>query len=152
MRTCYTEYIRQGERDMTITSKFAGQCRRCGQRIQVGEKIEWERGQGATHTAGNCGDTTTPRAWLASQPKNVREAYRLTADERAELKAEDERLLDDIETSFVAEWTREVTIARRARWNAAKVMPYEIDRLTGYCERLDMNADDLKAAIARHGL
>lgn len=91
------------------------------------------------------------RQWIASQPKNVRDAYRLSADERAELQAEHEMLLDKIERDFAAEWTRETTIARRAQFNAAKVKPFEID-LNGYCERLDMSVSDLKLAIARHGL
>ncbi len=34
---------------MTITAKFSTVCPRCGQRIQVGEKIEWEKGKKATH-------------------------------------------------------------------------------------------------------
>lgn len=34
---------------MTITAKFAGTCRKCGGRIEVGDKIEWEKGKGAQH-------------------------------------------------------------------------------------------------------
>jgi hypothetical protein len=35
---------------MTITARFASVCARCGNRIEVGSKIEWERGQKAVHS------------------------------------------------------------------------------------------------------
>jgi hypothetical protein len=35
---------------MTITAKYSGTCRRCGGSIAVGDTIDWERDQGATHT------------------------------------------------------------------------------------------------------
>ena len=34
---------------MTITAKYAGTCKTCGGHISVGDKIEWERGSGASH-------------------------------------------------------------------------------------------------------
>lgn len=135
-----------------MTAKFAGKCRNCGGRIEVGEQISWSRELGACHTGTRCQQTPRSTSWLASQPKNIRDGYRLSADERAELNAEHARLLDKIETDLSTEWTRETTIQRRAQFNAAKIKPFEIDRLTGYCERLDVNVTDLKQAIARHGL
>jgi len=40
------------ERDskMTITAKYPGKCSKCGQAIQVGSQIEWEKGKGARHS------------------------------------------------------------------------------------------------------
>lgn len=32
-----------------ITAKFAGKCRKCGKPFDVGEKILWERFEGARH-------------------------------------------------------------------------------------------------------
>ena len=34
---------------MTITAKYPGRCKKCGGQINVGDKIEWEHGQGASH-------------------------------------------------------------------------------------------------------
>lgn len=34
---------------MTITAKYPGKCRKCGQPIKLGDKIDWEKGQGASH-------------------------------------------------------------------------------------------------------
>lgn len=34
---------------MTITARFPGQCKRCGQRIEAGESIIWVKGEGAEH-------------------------------------------------------------------------------------------------------
>jgi hypothetical protein len=34
---------------MTITAKFPGKCRNCGAVINVGDRIEWEKGSGAAH-------------------------------------------------------------------------------------------------------
>lgn len=34
---------------MTTIAKFPGTCRKCGQPISVGQKIEWEKGRGASH-------------------------------------------------------------------------------------------------------
>jgi len=34
---------------MTITAKYPGRCKKCGGQINVGDKIEWERGKGAEH-------------------------------------------------------------------------------------------------------
>lgn len=36
---------------MVITAKYAGRCKKCGGHIAVGDKIDWERGQGATHVS-----------------------------------------------------------------------------------------------------
>jgi hypothetical protein len=34
---------------MTITARYPGKCRKCGGSISVGEQIEWEKGNGASH-------------------------------------------------------------------------------------------------------
>lgn len=34
---------------MTMISKFSGKCKKCGESIEVGSKINWERGKGAQH-------------------------------------------------------------------------------------------------------
>lgn len=34
---------------MTMSAKFPGTCHKCGQKISIGDKIEWESGKGATH-------------------------------------------------------------------------------------------------------
>lgn len=34
---------------MTITAKYPGKCNKCGGRINIGEKIEWTKGEGAAH-------------------------------------------------------------------------------------------------------
>ena len=34
---------------MTITSKYPGRCRVCGERYQVGERINWIRGAQSAH-------------------------------------------------------------------------------------------------------
>ena len=36
---------------MTITAKYPGRCSKCGQPIQVGETIEWEKGKGGSHVS-----------------------------------------------------------------------------------------------------
>lgn len=41
---------------MTIRAKFAGTCRICAERINVGAEIEWEKGKGAMHI--ECKDKT----------------------------------------------------------------------------------------------
>src|SRR5574338_93199 len=43
---------------MSITSKYEGRCRKCGGVYHAGDKIEWTRGEGATHS-GPC-PTTEP--------------------------------------------------------------------------------------------
>jgi predicted RNA-binding Zn-ribbon protein involved in translation (DUF1610 family) len=45
---------------MTITSKYPGTCRSCGGRIRVGERVNWQRGQGASHIA--CPEDAPPAA------------------------------------------------------------------------------------------
>ena len=55
------------EIEMTITAKFAGTCRKCGGRIKVGEKIEWEKGTGAQHM--EC--TSKPAPALNSPPSTA---------------------------------------------------------------------------------
>src|SRR5260370_14103135 len=56
---------------MTITAKFASACGRCGERIAIGETVNWERGQRATHA--------TP----------CRESYQLDADTPKRIAVED---------------------------------------------------------------
>ncbi len=34
---------------MTITAKYPGTCKKCGGKIEVGQKIEWAKGEGAEH-------------------------------------------------------------------------------------------------------
>lgn len=49
---------------MTITAKFASPCSACGQTIQPGQQIEWERGSKIVrHT--DCAAGTTPATTLA---------------------------------------------------------------------------------------
>ena len=36
---------------MTITARFASTCPRCGKRITIGDQVEWQRGQKATHVS-----------------------------------------------------------------------------------------------------
>ena len=36
---------------MTIKAKYSGTCRMCGGTIAIGDAIEWEKGQGASHVA-----------------------------------------------------------------------------------------------------
>lgn len=33
-----------------ITAKYAGQCDSCGERIEIGDRIYWERGRPSCHT------------------------------------------------------------------------------------------------------
>lgn len=47
---------------MTITSKFAGKCRRCGCFIPAGERIEWSRDGGATHLTPEACETARRQA------------------------------------------------------------------------------------------
>ena len=39
---------------MTITAKYSGRCTKCGQRIAVGDLINWVRGEGASHVECPC--------------------------------------------------------------------------------------------------
>ena len=41
---------------MVITSKYYGKCKVCGSKINKGERINWERGQGASHLDCNIDD------------------------------------------------------------------------------------------------
>ena len=43
---------------MTITAKYAGQCRKCGGQINVGDQVEWVRGNGAAHV--HCPEAVAP--------------------------------------------------------------------------------------------
>jgi hypothetical protein len=45
---------------MTITAKYAGKCRVCGEAIVVGEKIEWSKSGGARHTSCAGKSTSAP--------------------------------------------------------------------------------------------
>jgi hypothetical protein len=47
---------------MTISAKFASQCPVCGQRIYVGTKIEWSKGERARHTICPTGAAKAPAA------------------------------------------------------------------------------------------
>lgn len=49
---------------MTIRAKYAGRCRKCGGGICVGDEIDWERGEGASHV--EC-PATTPGVKLGGQ-------------------------------------------------------------------------------------
>lgn len=43
---------------MVITSKFASVCPGCGNRIEVGTKVEWDKGSKARHVACTGGAAT----------------------------------------------------------------------------------------------
>ena len=46
---------------MTIRAKYSGTCNKCGGAITVGQKIEWEKGRGASHvTCPEGAETTEP--------------------------------------------------------------------------------------------
>lgn len=54
---------------MVISAKYEGKCRNCGQKISIGEQINWERGAGATHV--ECPDAKpepTAKATESSAP------------------------------------------------------------------------------------
>jgi len=51
---------------MTIRAKFPGTCPRCGQPIQVGDSIEWERGRRARHTT--CPQTESVGEVASTEP------------------------------------------------------------------------------------
>jgi hypothetical protein len=36
---------------MTITAKYAGKCKKCNAYFAVGDRIEWEKGEGSTHVS-----------------------------------------------------------------------------------------------------
>lgn len=55
---------------MTIRAKFPGKCAKCGGGIAVGDSIDWQKGQGATHSA--CLGTKT-------SPKKIAGARRVSA-------------------------------------------------------------------------
>lgn len=38
----------------TLTAKFAGKCRRCGDPFPAGTKIRWAKGAGSYHFAADC--------------------------------------------------------------------------------------------------
>jgi hypothetical protein len=48
---------------MVITAKFASICPCCNARIEVGSKVEWEKGSKACHVA--CTGSTSPKATTA---------------------------------------------------------------------------------------
>jgi hypothetical protein len=45
----YRKREQKGGLEMTITAKYPGKCKKCGGRINVGDKIEWTKGEGAAH-------------------------------------------------------------------------------------------------------
>jgi len=45
---------------MTITAKFASVCPCCGERIQPGTTVEWQRGSAARHVACSAGAAARP--------------------------------------------------------------------------------------------
>jgi hypothetical protein len=61
--------------EMTITSKYAGKCRKCGAWLPAGTKIEWSKGSGAT-CAGGCksGSKSAAPAKRPSQPSSPSKA------------------------------------------------------------------------------
>lgn len=53
---------------MTITAKYAGTCKKCGGHISVGDKIEWERGTGASHCTCPAAPATAKMAAIRRRP------------------------------------------------------------------------------------
>lgn len=67
---------------MTITAKFPGTCTVCGRHIGVGDKIEWQKGEGSRHAA--CAPGTARPSARRSSP---RPAGRRRSDEPRGLRA-----------------------------------------------------------------
>ncbi len=42
----------------TLTAKFPGTCRRCGEAFPKGATIRWSKGAGSYHLAAECGATS----------------------------------------------------------------------------------------------
>ena len=124
----------------TITAKFSSKCASYGcQRggVQAGETVNYERGLGVWH--------------LTCDPKSVRKLTPYTAEERAFMAEQIAEVESELEAEELTEWTKEVTIGRRAQVNAAGIRRSDID-MDGFCELVGFNINELKQAIVRHGL
>mgnify|MGYP000874517037 CR=1 FL=1 len=58
---------------MTITAKYQGRCTKCGGRINIGDKIEWERGKGSHHV--ECPDNPEPVETKTQNPKQMKSKF-----------------------------------------------------------------------------
>ncbi len=58
----------------------------------------------------------------------------------------------EMKDAFASEWTREVTIARRAAWNAEAVKCKTTAQVGALQRKLGFGLTDLKKAIAIHSL
>lgn len=52
---------------MVMSAKFAGRCRKCGGSIHVGDRIEWSKGEGASHAT--CPSSTSAKP--AAKPRTA---------------------------------------------------------------------------------
>ena len=59
---------------------------------------------------------------------------------------------EEMAKSFAAEWTREVTVARRAAWNEEAVKCKTTAQVGALQRKLGFGPTDLKKAIAMHSL
>ena len=44
----------------TITAKYPGTCRHCGEPFEAGDRVRWARGEGTHHLDGDCPDPKAP--------------------------------------------------------------------------------------------
>lgn len=89
------------------------------------DRVQNEGGDGYSHAEA-----------LAS--KNAAASFAATAEEMAE--------------KFAAEWTFEVTAARRAAWNTEAVKCKTISQVGALQRKLGFGPNDLKKAISMHSL
>ena len=79
----------------------------------------------------------------------------LMADTVAKWEAELAEIKADEETEFAAEWTPEVTKARRTEWNnwvKAQGKGIPADKVTRKLAEMNMTLDDLKKAVQMHNM
>jgi len=95
---------------------------------------------------------TVRREWLAISPYD--EAPAMVAKRNA-LRAELDAMEAEADAAFDAEWTVEVTVARRAEWNEwvmshnGSPTPHQVE---DQCRVQGFGLDDLRRAVKRHGL
>lgn len=138
----------------------------------IDEREYWERrdAQFAAETEAAKAYRNSPAGRLAAAERKVRalragrtDSGLYTEAEIAEAETAYRTLRDEIEGNerarFAAEWTREVTMARRAEWNA-RVKGGEFNRNGRIFPPLIVQAErehgwtfnDLKLAVQQHGL
>jgi hypothetical protein len=101
------------------------------------------RYQGVLNEGGDGFNPHSERLRALEAEYDARLEAEVTAAYQARLAAED------------AEWTREVTIARRAAWNAwvrAQGRTIHPAQMAAHCQELGYDALLLKRQIVRHGL